>query len=185
MRHWMRTLAAAITAIATMATHAADKPLVGPAPDWVQPAADEAPPASATDAALLVLLNDQQVCLMPDAVENYNDTRIRIQTPQGLQAMGTIALAWQPDNDAITVHRLRIRRGADVRDLLGTGEEFTVLRREDMLEQATLTGMLTAILQPPDLQVGDIVEFAYTRRHADPVVPDKPDLQFAWLNASI
>jgi hypothetical protein len=83
------------------------------------------------------------------------------------------------------VHRLIVRRGAQVRDLLGNGQDFTVLRREDMLEQATLTGMLTAVLQPSDLQVGDILEFAYTRRHADPVVPDKPDLQLAWFNSPV
>jgi tetratricopeptide (TPR) repeat protein len=181
----MCKLAMAMTAIAAMAASAAEKPLVGPAPDWVQPAAAEPPTATTTDAALLILLNDQQVRLTPDAVEQYSDTRIRIQTPQGLQAMGTIALSWQPDNDVITVHRLTVRRDANVRNLLGNGGDFTVLRREDMLEQATLTGALTAILQPSDLQVGDIVEFAYTKRHADPVVPDRPSLQYAWLNTPI
>jgi hypothetical protein len=33
--------------------------------------------------------------------------------------------------------------------------------------------------------VGDIVEFAYTRRHADSVVPDKPDMTFVWRNAPV
>ncbi len=57
------------------------------------------------------------------------------------------------DAGLATVHRLIVRRGTQVRDLLGSGQDFTVLRREDMLEQATLTGMLTAVLQPPDLQI--------------------------------
>lgn len=185
MRHWMCIPALAMTALAATAAGAADRPLTGPAPGWVQPAAVTPSPASGTDAALLVLLNDQQVRLEPDAVEHYSDSRVRIQTPQGLQAMGTIGMAWQPDNDVVTVHRLIVRRGTEVRDLLGNGQDFTILRREDMLEQATLTGTLTAILQPTDLQVGDIVEFAYTHRHADPVVPDKPSLLFAWANSPV
>ncbi len=185
MQHRMCALVLAMTAVAGMAASAADRPLVGPVPDWVQPATTEPPPAAATDAALLILLNDQQVRLAPDAIESYSDTRIRIQTPQGLQALGTITLSWQPDNDVITVHRLSVRRDSQVRDLLGNGDNFTILRREDRLEQATLTGTLTALLQPTDLQVGDIVEFSFTQRHADPVVPDKPSLQFAWMNSPI
>jgi tetratricopeptide (TPR) repeat protein/transglutaminase-like putative cysteine protease len=169
-----------------MAADAAEKPLLGPVPGWVRPAPLDVNPATTSAAALQVLLSDQQVNLTPEAVEYYFDNRIRIQTPQGLQAAGTIAIAWQPDADVVTVHRLVVRRGGVTRDLTdGKADSFTVLRREDLLAQATLTGTLTAILQPSDLQVGDIVEFAYTRRHADPVVPDKPDLQFAWSNTPV
>lgn len=184
MRDVIRGLVCALAGVTTVAA-AADRPVVGPVPDWVQPTASEIPPGPGSDAAVQVLLNDEQLRFSPTATEFYVDSRVRIQTPQGLQAVGTISLAWQPDADVITMHRLVVRRGGQVRDLLGSGDGFTVLRREDMLEQATLTGTLTAIMQPPDLQVGDIVEFAYTRRHADPVVPDKPDLQLAWLNAPI
>ncbi|MEO8315943.1 MAG: DUF3857 domain-containing protein [Pseudomonadota bacterium] len=184
MRHRMLILALVATCLGVRPAGAADQPMVGPAPEWVQLAAE---PARGTDtaAAIRLLLNDQQVRLTPEAVETYFDNRILIQTPQGLQSVGTIAMSWQPDVDIITVHRLLVRRGAQTRDLLVNGNAFTILRREDLLEQATLTGTLTAVLQPSDLQVGDIVEFAYTRRHADAVVPDKPDLLFAWLNGPV
>lgn len=186
MQHRMiRGLAMALAAFATAALARTERPLVGPAPDWVQQAAEVILPVSSTDAPVQILLSDQQRLISPQAVDTYYDSRVRIQTPQGLQAIGTIALAWQPDADVVTVHRLVVRRGAQVRDLLGDGSGFTILRREDLLEQATLTGRLTAVLQPSDLQVGDIVEFAYTHRHTDPVVPDKPDLQVAWPNAPI
>lgn len=180
-----RATAMALAVLASTAMAATERPLVGPVPAWVQPAAQQAAPAPATDAALQILLNDEQRLFSPQAVDTYFDSRVRIQTPQGLQAVGTVALVWQPDADVITVHRLLVRRGSQVRDLLGDGSGFTILRREDMLEQSMLTGQLTAILQPSDLQVGDILEFAYTHRHADPVVPDKPDVQLAWLNTPI
>ncbi|HXC59818.1 MAG TPA: DUF3857 domain-containing protein, partial [Steroidobacteraceae bacterium] len=186
MRHLLiRGLAMALAAFATAVLAGNERPLVGPVPAWVQPAAAEIVPGPKSDAAVQILLSEQQRLISPQAVETYYDNRVRIQTPQGLQAIGTIGLAWQPDADVVTVHRLLVRRGSQVRDLLGDGSGFTVLRREDMLEQATLTGRLTAVLQPSDLQVGDILEFAYTHRHADPVVPDKPDLQVAWVNTPI
>jgi transglutaminase-like putative cysteine protease len=45
-----------------------------------------------------------------------------------------------------------------------------VLRRETNLEQASLDGRITASRQIDGLQTGDIIDFAYTRTHADPVV---------------
>lgn len=162
---------------------AADRPLNGPIPSWVRPAAAELPSVAGSDTAVLVLLHDQQVRFSPREVEFFAETRVRVQTPQGLAAAGTVSLAWQPDADTVTVHRLAVRRGKQVRDLLAGGEGFTILRREDMLEQATLTGTLTAVMQPPDLQVGDVLEFAYTLKHADPVIPELPDREFAWPNA--
>jgi hypothetical protein len=49
-------------------------------------------------------------------------------------------------------------------DVLGSGQTFTTLRREQNLEQAVLDGVLTANLNSEDLQVGDILEVAYTHR---------------------
>jgi tetratricopeptide (TPR) repeat protein len=164
---------------------AADHPLVGPVPDWVLPTTEQTSAAQGNDGAIKVLLSDQQVRFSPTVVETYVESRVRIQTPQGLGAVGTITLSWQPDADTLTVHRLIVRRGAQVRDLLGKDETFTILRREDLLEQATLTGTLTAVTQPPDLQVGDIIEFAYTHRRTDPVVPDIPDRDFGWPNSPL
>ncbi len=185
MRHLFCSLGLLLAAFVTTAARAAERPLVGPAPDWVQPAGADTPAAAPSEAALLVLLSDQQINLSPKAVESYSESRIRIQAPQGLAALGTLALSWRPDSDVLTVHRLVVRRGSQLRDLLGSGDGFTILRREDQLEQAVLTGALTAVLQPSDLQVGDIIELAYTLRHADPVVPDLPDRDFAWPNARI
>ena len=45
-----------------------------------------------------------------------------------------------------------------------------VLRRETNLEQASLDGRITATRQIDGLQIGDILDFAYTRIHADPVL---------------
>ncbi|MEH3106181.1 MAG: transglutaminase [Sphingomonas fennica] len=47
---------------------------------------------------------------------------------------------------------------------------FEVLRREDRLESAQLTGLLTAVLRVPDLRVGDELEVALTVSEADPTL---------------
>jgi tetratricopeptide (TPR) repeat protein len=165
---------------------AADRLQTGPAAAWVLP--PEPPDATvpaATDAALQVLLSDQQIRITGEAVDSYSASRVRIQTPQGLGALGTIRFSWNPDTDVLTVHELSATRGGQRRDLLGSGADFTVLRREDQLEQAVLTGTLTAVLQPPGLQVGDIVDMRYTLSRRDPVVADTPDGVHVWPNATI
>ncbi len=171
MRVWMAAIAAIASAQPIVAANpAADKPLIGPPPSWVKVAdvpADTAPPDR---NAVRVLLSDQQSRLLPNGGEFYNETMVRIQTPQGLTALGTLTFPWKPDTSTLTVHRLRIIRDGKVIDLLGKGDGLTVLRRENRLEYATLDGVLTAVIQPEGLQVGDILDEAATIRSVDPTL---------------
>ena len=150
-------------------------PAIGPAPVWiasgeaVTTAKLETPPAQA-GAPIAMLRNDHQVRFNKDGDEDYFHSVVRILSPQGLTALGTISISWSPDTSALTVHRLHILRGSETIDVIGKGQQFTVLRRENNLEQQTLNGFLTAAIQPEGLQVGDIVDLAFTIRTKDPVL---------------
>lgn len=142
----------------------------GPPPQWVQPTALPAAGA-ATQAGIKVLLIDHQISLAPGTVKYYVESAVRVQTPQGLSAAGTITLAWDPDTDALTVHKLHIIRDGKVIDVLGAGgQTFTIARREANLNYAAIDDTLTAILQPADLRVGDTLDLAYTIERTDPVL---------------
>jgi tetratricopeptide (TPR) repeat protein len=150
---------------------AADKVVYGPPGAWVKPAA--LPPASAAGsdvAAIHVLLQDVQYRIGPDGQESYGETVLRIQTPQGLQAVGNLSFAWNPEFDVLTVHKIQVIRGGQVIDLLAGGKTMTVLRRETNLERAMLDGTLSAVLQPEGLQVGDLLDMAVTVRRNDPAL---------------
>lgn len=153
----------------TGTAHAADKPGYGPPPPWVKPLPLPAQPAKPDDAAFRILLSDQQISLERERQTIYTETAVKIQTPQGLAA-GNLSFAWRPDTDTLTVHKLVIRRGDQVIDVLASGQTFTVLRREQNLESATLDGVLTATIQPEGLQVGDIIDFAASITSSDPVM---------------
>lgn len=62
--------------------------------------------------------------------------------------------AWLPDKGDLIVHRLELRRGKQVIDLLAQGVKPEVIRRESELEQRSLDGMLTALVKVPGAQVG-------------------------------
>lgn len=141
----------------------------GPPQQWVKPTPL---PAAGTDtqAAIKILLVDHQIELTPNTVRYYVESLVHIQTPQGLSAMGTVTLVWNPDTDSVTVHKIHILRGQQVIDVLGSGQTFTLARRETNLEYAALDNTLTGILQPAGLQVGDTLDIAYTLERTDPIV---------------
>lgn len=164
----MHVFLAALVATSSLTTvaFAADKPVMDLAPAWVKPVNPPPALAKADEAPVRILLSEQQVALEPGQQTVYCETSLKIQTPQGLAA-GNISLPWRPETDVLTVHKLLIRRGDQTIDVLKSGQTFTVLRREQNLESATLNGVVTANIQPEGLQVGDTLEFAASVSSSD------------------
>jgi tetratricopeptide (TPR) repeat protein len=179
-RTWLT--AALALAGAVSAARAADTPRVGPAPDWVE-AAPETPAVKddLKQAPLTILLNDTQFSFDPDGWSEFHHVRAKVQAAGGLQALGTIPFQWSPWSDTLTFHRADILRDGQTIDVLPKDGAFTVLRREPGLEQAMLTGELTALLQPEGMQVGDVLDLAVSIRHADPLLKGQAGAVFsAW-----
>ena len=166
MRFWGSAIV--LVMVASAAHAASDKPILAPPPDWVKPASLPADTAAKGDAPIRILLQDQQVHFADGVTTNYTESAYRIQTAQGMAA-GTISFPWNPELSSLIVHKLQIRRGDKVIDVLAN-QQFTVLRREQNLENAMLDGVLTATIQPEGLQVGDILDFAVSITRADPAL---------------
>lgn len=125
-----------------------------------------ADPAISTDAAARFEYLDNQVHITPDGVDQeYTAYRVKILKPEGLAA-GNLTLTWQPDAGDITVHYVRLIRNGQTTDVLAS-TKFLVLQREAQLEQSVLTGLRTATLQVPGLQVGDEIVLAATIEKRD------------------
>lgn len=146
------------------AARAADEPIFEPVPDWVESVAIPDADPERPEQAVQILLNSNQNRFSPDTDEFYFETATLVQTPQGLGAIGTISIPWQPELRTLVIHKVHLIRDGEVIDLIENGQEFIVLRRENNLEQAMLDGVLTAVLQPEGLEVGDTLNLAYTIR---------------------
>lgn len=156
---------------------AAEKILFEPPGEWIKEQSIDLDHDISNKAAAAVLLGmDQQLRFDEHEDEFFVRTKILIQTPQGLSSMGTISIPWSPDTSTLVVHRLHILRGQQVIDVLKNGQTFTILRREENLESAALDGVLTAAIQPEDMQVGDIVDMAITMRVRDPILMGHSEL---------
>lgn len=162
-------LLALLLASTAIQAHAADVPRYAAAPAWVKPTPIPKPGAK-TDASSQLLLLDRQERLTPEGDAYYFESAQLIQTPEGLSDAATVNIVWSPDIETVVVHRIALIRDGNTIDLLADGRELVVLRREASLESATLDGRLTATLQPEGLEVGDVLDVAYTLERRDPVL---------------
>jgi len=165
----------------------------GAQPAWVTPV--EAPAAKPADGAVTRRLLDVQVRFDDHGMHQFVRQILRVNTPEGLLAVGNVGVGWQPGLSSTMVSRVVIHRGSETIDVLKDGKSFQILRREKSLESFTLDGVLTAVMPVPDLRVGDEVEIAYTidalnpvlAGHAESMFPlasplpiDRLSLRFSW-----
>jgi tetratricopeptide (TPR) repeat protein/transglutaminase-like putative cysteine protease len=167
VRLLLTLLVACLAAAAPADAQAPREPGIAPVPDWVERMTVPTPNPALRDRPVQTLLLTGQSRYGADRHDHYAELAFLIQNAQGLQGLGSIELPWQPDQGELIVHKVQIVRGGTVIDLLANGQHFTVLRRENNLESAVLDGMLTAVMQPEGLAVGDVLDVAFTmRRHA-------------------
>ena len=170
----MRRLSLLILFLASAAAaQAEDKPVIAPPAAWVKPTPIPKPKNDAGGVYRLLLM-DQQVNFDTGGDQFYLERAIRVQNAMGLTGLGNIAISWNPELDAVRVHKVQIRRGDQVIDILAK-QAFTILRREPNLEYAALDGQLTATVQAEGLQVGDVLDVAYTITHHDPAMMGRSD----------
>ncbi len=133
----------------------------------------ETAPVATNDAARMAL-QDYQVRISEGGTESFIHTVVELRTPQSLQ-LANLRISWNPATEVVTIHQVLLRRGSVTIDVLGRGDTFTILRREQGLEVAMLDGRLTATLQVEGAQVGDFVEVAYSIRRKDPVMQGRAE----------
>jgi tetratricopeptide (TPR) repeat protein len=148
---------------------AGEKPLTGPVPDWVVPAAAPVAANLPTSGSVIPLF-DEQVLIDKDTVTAYLDIATLVTSPEVLNKVGTITFPWQPDHGDITFHRIEILRGNERIDALHQGAGITVLHRETGLERKIIDGQLTAVQHVEGLQVGDILRVTLSVSQQDDVL---------------
>ncbi|GGD70139.1 DUF3857 domain-containing protein [Croceicoccus mobilis] len=155
-----RYLALVPVMLAATPALAGEEVLYGPAPDWV-----DVTPTSEIDPDATGILNrlDRQQRIEDGTVTTYIDRAIKLSSAEALTQAGTSTATWMPERGDLTIHKVEIVRGDKVVDVLETGEEYTVLRREQQLENRTLDGILTATLAVPGLQIGDVLHIVFSQ----------------------
>lgn len=148
---------------------AGDKPLYQPVPAWVV-AAPEPDTRTLTNESPAVMIGDVQIRLGEEGSWTYVERALRLVSIQAVSQLGTIKIDWQPEHGDLIVHGVDILRNGERIDALKNGAGFTVLRREQGLEQMMLDGRLTATLAVEGLRVGDVLDLRYSVTKKDPAL---------------
>jgi transglutaminase-like putative cysteine protease len=154
------------------AVEAARGPAFGPRPAWVQVVAPDlrpSPDPTQISDGIHYLLVDRQIRVGPRGEERYRHFVKRLVNEAGLETASQLSVSYDPTYESLELHSLRVRRRGAVLDRLAR-ERIEVVQRESGLEAQMYDGTLSAVLFIEDLRVGDVVEYDYTVRGANPVL---------------
>jgi lipoprotein NlpI len=143
---------------------------IAPKPSWV---ADVDAPvkvsASHSAPSYRLLLSDVQTRLdAPGEQQQFARSRLVATESAALAEVSKAELHFNPAFQTLTLHEAAVWRDGVRQDRL-QGARIELLRREERLEQSTLTGTQTLLILLNDVRIGDAVDVAYTVHGANPI----------------
>lgn len=144
---------------------------IAPTPSWVLDidAPKRADIAAGKGPGYRVLLSDVQTRLdAPGEQQQYVRSRLVATESAALPEVSKAELPFNPAYQTLTLHEVALWRDGVRHDRLASAR-IELLRREERLEQSTLTGLQTLLVVLSDVRIGDAVDIAYTLRGANPI----------------
>lgn len=142
-----------------------------PLPAWVEEF-KEGMPATQDRSPLVMLLADTQMSAAT-AQPSYHVRRVYVaNASSAVSDIGRYSIEFNPAFQKAQLHALRIVRGGEVLDKLGSAK-ITFLQRETGLEQGVYSGTISASILIDDVRVGDALDISYTVTGENPVIGDK------------
>lgn len=149
------------------------KPSAGKEPSWVtinqyDPAAFKLEHEAEDGYADIIF--ERQVSLEHESF--YVRTGNKILTETGIQNCSEISVNFDPTYQQLIFHSIKIHRGNAIIDQLNLGK-IKIIQQEKELSNFLYNGSLTAILFLEDVRKGDLIDYSYTLKGANPVFKGK------------
>jgi len=135
-------------------------------------------PESGQESSFYYLLVDEQENVAEQ--EKYIHYAYKILTSAGVQQMSDLSIDFDPAYEKLIFHVVAIHRDGKIISQLSNN--IRTIQREQSMDRYLYDGSFTAVINLSDVRVGDIVEYAFTRKGYNPVydgyVSRKIDLNF-------
>lgn len=146
---------------------------IGAEPEWVAPLRPDITTAIADSdmsSGMYYLLSDYQTHIAHQ--QTFRHYAVKILSETGVQNNSEISLPFDPSYEKLEFHYIRIiRNGEHINHL--SRKNVKILQREENLEQHIYDGTITAHIFLEDVQVGDIIDYAYSLQGANPIFGGK------------
>lgn len=140
-------------------------------PEWAEPvpAFQSASTEIDSDYGLHEHLSDVQInALAKGHTQVYNASEFSLTNEFGVENFSTLDIAFDPAYQTLKLHELLVNRGGQILDKVEDAE-FTVSARSTDVQELSYDSTLTLSAFIADLQVGDVVRYAYTISGDNPV----------------
>lgn len=143
----------------------------GPPPPWVHPlpvAVDAPPPSGRVTGGFELLLLDRQEAVLAPALERFRHVAYRLLDEAAVQDQSQIEIIFDSSYEQLTLHSVTVTRAARSSDQLQPNR-IRVVQKESRLDYQIYDGSLSLVVLLEDVRRGDVVEYSYTIRGANPV----------------
>lgn len=140
-------------------------------PEWVKPVAtfSSVQTIQDSDYGLHDLLSDIQInALEKGNTRVYNASEYTVTNEFGIENFSSIEISFDPLYQTLKLHELTIKRDSKLIDQIGTAQ-FSVIPDSLDTRQLAYDGTLTMNAVLDDVQVGDVIRYAYTISGDNPV----------------
>ena len=141
----------------------------GPVPGWTIESPFDLQFKSEHEASITYLLSDTQI--HAERRETFIHNAVRLETMEAVQHLSQWRLQFEPKNQLITLHSLKVRRGEFEIDHLHI-DKAHCLQREEGLERFIIHGWFTFLMILEDIRPGDILDFSYTIETQPRLLPE-------------
>ncbi|HET7832139.1 MAG TPA: ankyrin repeat domain-containing protein [Gallionella sp.] len=144
-------------------------------PSWVRSIEVPATPSPVDgNPDYRILLRDDQKQYTDKDIVSYVHRAFLPLQKSSLEKVAQIEIEFSPEYETLTLHKIVVRRNGEVINKLDRSK-IRLIEREKELEARMYNGVVSASILLDDVRTGDVVEYAYSIRGANPIFGGRID----------
>ncbi len=143
---------------------------IGPADRWVeQQKVQDVIVADSDKLNISYQLVDRQNRISKKTTDQYIRTRYTLNNTRGVEKNSTVEIDFDPEYQTVKIHEISITRDGKKSSRLNFSD-LQLYRLETDREKLLYNGTLQVALVIPDVRVGDVLDFSYTKSGGNPAL---------------